>query len=188
METKKNLRLEKKRLLKAMLLDQKQVLDHGVYENLKAMPEFEQVSCVYGYMALSWETGTMEILRDLLDRDIPLALPKVLDDDMEFFQIKSLEDLKEGSFHIPEPDESCEMVHWPNACILVPGLAFSKDGKRLGKGGGYYDKFLSREPEHKTIALAYDFQITEELPSAEHDQPVEYIVTESRIIDVRNKE
>lgn len=66
--------------------------------------------------------------------------------------------------------------------MLVPGLAFSMDGKRLGKGGGYYDKFLDREPNHLKIALAYDFQLLERIPAEEHDQTVNYIVTEERLI------
>ena len=171
-----------KRRLKALTREQKTSRDHAVCERLMEFPEFIKEERVYGYMALSWETGTREVIERLLERNIPVALPKVLGSEMEFFQIRSLSDLKEGAFHIPEPDESCEMVHWTDACMLVPGLAFSMEGKRLGKGGGYYDKFLSREPAHKTIALAYEFQVTEELPAEAHDRSVDYIVTENRTI------
>ena len=66
--------------------------------------------------------------------------------------------------------------------MLVPGLAFSMDGKRLGKGGGYYDKFLDREPNHEKIALAYEFQVLDKIPAEEHDQAVNFIVTEKRTI------
>jgi len=178
---KTNLRKEFKQKLKSLSMEQKRFLDHAVFNNLVLMQEFRQASCFYGYMALSWETGTREIIEYLLEKKIPVALPKVLGDDMEFFQIDSMRDLQEGAFHILEPKESCKMVRWPDACMLIPGLAFSLSGKRLGKGGGYYDKFLNREPGHNTIALAYEFQICEEIPSEEHDRSVDYLVTEEKI-------
>ena len=101
---------------------------------------------------------------------------------MDFFEVRSMEDLAEGAFHILEPKDGCEKVNWPEACVLVPGIAFDEKGRRLGKGGGYYDKFFAEEPDHGTIALAYEFQIADEIPAEEHDQPVEHIVTENRII------
>ena len=182
-KTKKtNLRKEIKSLLKNMTQDQKVQYDHRVFEGLMSLEEFIQAKQVYGYMALSWETSTMEILEYLFRNEIPVALPKVLGDDMDYFRVCSVEDLQEGSFHILEPSDACGKVCWPEACMLVPGLAFSMDGKRLGKGGGYYDKFLDREPNHLKIALAYDFQLLERIPAEEHDQTVNYIVTEERLI------
>ena len=80
-----------------------------------------------------------------------------------------------------EPKASCEQICWPDAPILIPGLSFSRNGNRLGKGGGYYDKFLSKEPNHPTVALAYEFQIMDEIPAEEYDQSVDAIVTESGI-------
>lgn len=176
-----SLRKEFKQKLKSLAMEQKRFLDHAVFKNLVSMPEFQRASCFYGYMALSWETGTSEIIEYLLEKNIPVALPRVLGDDMEFFQINSMSDLQEGAFHILEPKESCKMVRWPDACMLIPGLAFSLSGKRLGKGGGYYDKFLNREPGHDTIALAYEFQICGDIPSEEHDRSVDYLVTEENI-------
>lgn len=180
-EIKTNLRKQMKAQLKAMEKDEKRALDHMVCDKLFEVPEIAGADYVYGYMSLSWETGTDEILERLWNMGVRVALPKVLGDEMEFFHVASQNDLQEGAFHILEPKESCKMVSWPDAPILVPGLAFSKDGKRLGKGGGFYDKFLSKEPEHKTVALAYEFQLTDEIPAEEHDRPVDKIVTESGI-------
>ena len=177
-EKKINLRKQMKAQLKAMDAEEKRVLDRRVCEQLFSLPEIADADFVYGYMNLFWETGTEEILERLWNAGVQIALPKVLGDTIEFFHVRSREDLEIGSFRLLEPKESCEQVFWPNAPVLVPGVAFSKDGKRLGKGGGYYDKFLSKEPEHKTIALAYEFQLTDEIPAEEHDKPVDVIVTE----------
>lgn len=183
-ERKINLRKQMRTQLKAMDAEEKRALDHQVSEQLFSLAEIANADFVYGYMNLFWETGTEEILDRLWDAGVQIALPKVLGETMEFFHVRSREDLAIGSFCLLEPKESCEQVFWPKALVLVPGLAFSKDGRRLGKGGGYYDKFLLKEPEHRTIALAYEFQLTDEVPAEEHDRSVDMIVTESCIYRV----
>lgn len=174
-------RKQMKLLLKAMDRDEKKILDHAVCENLFGLSEVLNAKQVYGYMALSWETGTIEVLERLWERGTKVALPRVFGSEMDFFEVSSLSDLSEGTFHILEPGEHCEKVEWADALMLVPGLAFSRDGRRLGKGGGYYDKYLEKYPSLKTVALAYDFQIAEEIPVAEHDKRVDVVVTESGI-------
>ena len=170
--------------LKAMTPEEKQKMDHAIYRNVFECSDLANAEFLYGYMDLSWEAGTKEILERLWSTGVQVALPKVLGDTMEFFHVRSKDDLQEGTFHILEPKEHCQQICWPNAPVLVPGLAFSKDGKRLGKGGGYYDKLLSNEPDHRTIALCYEFQMTDEIPSEAHDQMVEIIVTEKDIYHV----
>lgn len=167
--------------LKTMDAMEMRAMDHKVCERLFSIPEVLKAHCVYGYMNLSWETGTKEILERLWNAGIWVALPKVAGDCMEFFRVRSMKDLEEGTFHILEPKDSCEAVSWPDAIVLVPGLAFSRNGNRLGKGGGFYDRFLASEPGHRTAALAYEFQLCDDLPVGEHDRPVDLIVTEAAV-------
>ena len=77
---------------------------------------------------------------------------------------------------IPEPVADGPVGDDPTALVLMPGLAFTKKGDRMGYGGGYYDKFLAREPEHPTVALCYQFQMVEELPTQDHDIPVDLVL------------
>ena len=65
-------------------------------------------------------------------------------------------------------------------CVIVPGAAFDVHGKRLGLGGGYYDRFLKLAENAKKISLAFDFQILENIPTEPHDLPVDFIITEKR--------
>jgi len=58
----------------------------------------------------------------------------------------------------------------------MPGMAFDRDGRRIGYGGGYYDKFLAAEPNHPAIALCYDFQVVDRLPTEEFDIPVDLVL------------
>ena len=58
----------------------------------------------------------------------------------------------------------------------MPGMAFTTDGKRMGYGGGFYDKFLAAEPNHPTVALCYAFQMVEDLPTEDYDIPVDCVL------------
>ena len=67
--------------------------------------------------------------------------------------------------------------------VIVPGIAFDPAGGRLGYGGGYYDRLITRlKPGTRLVALAFDVQLCEEIPSEEHDKPVGRIITETRVI------
>ena len=73
---------------------------------------------------------------------------------------------------IPEPVVDEPVADDPHALVLMPGVAFDKEGHRIGYGGGFYDKFLAREPEHPTVALCYGFQVLPHLETEEFDIPV----------------
>jgi 5-formyltetrahydrofolate cyclo-ligase len=73
-----------------------------------------------------------------------------------------------------------------SAVVLVPGLAFDERGDRLGRGGGHYDRFLREARRHGglvAIAMAFELQVVAEVPREGHDEPVDLIVTEERVID-----
>lgn len=184
-ERKAKLRRQLRERLKTLSKEQKADWDRAICERVLGISEADGSEWVYGYASLSWEAGTWEILSGLLLMGKRLALPRVNGDEMEFFEIRSLSELSEGSYHIMEPKESCPLVREENALMLVPGMAFCRDGRRLGKGGGFYDKFLSREPGYKTLGLAYGFQILEELPAGELDRRVAGIVTPEEAWNVR---
>lgn len=175
---KVDLRKQIKVLLKGMDPDEKSRMDHQVYLQALKFQELTNAKSVYGYMALSWETGTLDLIKYLFDQGINVAFPRVEGSEMEFYRVESFDDLEVGSYRIMEPKGYCEKVDWPDAVILVPGIAFTRDGRRLGKGGGYYDKYLERYPGHRTVALAYDFQVVPELPTDVHDHAVDAVITE----------
>lgn len=174
-----DLRKQMKILLKGIDPEEKIRLDHEIYVQALTNPELINANAVYAYMALPWETGTLELVEYFWNRGIKVAFPKVQGSEMEFFEVSSLDDLESGTFRILEPKAHCKQVEWPEAVIMVPGIAFSGNGRRLGKGGGYYDKYLERYPGHKTVAFAYEFQMVSELPAELHDQPVDFVITEN---------
>ncbi len=174
---KAELRKELKKLLKAVPEAKKREWDGLLLERVLSLPQVERTAWVYGYMALPWEAGTRELLLALLGKGKRVALPRVLGEEMSFFEIRSLSDLSEGAYHILEPAMECPPASCTDALLLVPGMAFTPKGDRLGKGGGYYDKFLTKEPGHMTVALAYEFQMLDCLPAEIHDKTVDMVVT-----------
>ena len=77
---------------------------------------------------------------------------------------------------IPEPIADGPVADDETALVLMPGMAFDREGHRIGYGGGFYDKFLAREGNHPTLALCYDFQMLDHLETEDHDIPVNYVI------------
>jgi 5-formyltetrahydrofolate cyclo-ligase len=95
---------------------------------------------------------------------------------MRFIYLEDLEAVEKGYAGIPEPIADEPVACDEMALVLMPGLAFDKEGHRIGYGGGFYDKFLNCEPSHPTVALCYDFQMFEELKTEEFDVPVDLVL------------
>lgn len=95
-----------------------------------------------------------------------------------------MDDLQRGQMNVWEPKPQCALITIAALdLILVPGLAFTRDGARLGRGGGYYDRLLAHPTcRAKRIAVAYDLQLVDHIPLELHDQRVHQIITESGLI------
>ena len=113
-------------------------------------------------------------------------LPKITGSEMSFHQIEADSKLESGKFSILEPKaewlQFTEELQLP-AIILIPGLAFDSKGNRLGRGMGYYDRFLTKYPSLIKIGLCYDFQLISEVPFEDHDVRMDYIVSDASTID-----
>ncbi|MBI4125365.1 MAG: 5-formyltetrahydrofolate cyclo-ligase [Deltaproteobacteria bacterium] len=100
-----------------------------------------------------------------------------------FYRVRDLKELKPGFAGIPEPDRAgnrLRTIDYLNL-IVVPGIAFDRQGNRLGRGEGYYDRLLSGYHGLK-IGLAYEFQVVETLPASPKDRRVDFVITEERIL------
>ncbi|MDR1964183.1 MAG: 5-formyltetrahydrofolate cyclo-ligase [Planctomycetaceae bacterium] len=142
------------------------------------------------YLSFGNEVRTLSFLSDLSDSsETSLVVPFCEDDEIVPVRIFSRNDLIAGRFGILEPKQ--EVRNNPDRLVtpeqldlvLVPGLAFDCSGHRLGRGKGYYDRFLARlTPNTQRIALAFESQIVEHVPVDSWDQPVSIIITENRIL------
>ena len=149
-----------------------------------ALPEWRDADSVHLFIgALPGEVGTMALARAVLAEGKTLLCPRVVGSELETLRVSSLDDLEPGYRGLSEPDPArCEQVAASVAdLVLVPGLAFTETGERLGMGSGFYDRLLA-DAAAPAIALAFELQIAGEVPTAAHDRPVDAIATELRLI------
>ena len=138
--------------------------------------DYRRAETIYGYLPYNQEVRTVPILEKALADGKRVAVPKVYGDEMKFIYLDNLTQVEAGYAGIPEPVADGPVAEDETALVLMPGLAFDPQGHRIGYGGGFYDKFLSREPNHPTLALCYDFQMLPHLDTEEHDIPVDTVL------------
>lgn len=191
-ETKAGIRKEILCRRTALKPEEKARMDEAVLRQLMAFLEKEQKAgnavFVYCYVSFGGEVDTRRLLSSLWKRQIPVAVPRVEGRELHFYWIHQMEDLRPGFHEIPEPVPGCKEAKEPSAMVLVPGTAFTEAGGRLGYGGGFYDRFFLREPEHRRIGLAYEFQMKKELPLEAHDMRMDAVATDQRILRVGRRE
>ena len=106
---------------------------------------------------------------------------------LQFYRTKKADHLVSGRYGIKEPIPSPSNLVSSDQLqlILCPGWGFSMSGKRLGKGGGYYDRFLAQSPAQR-IGVCFHCQLSENIPTASHDLLMDAIITEKGIFKVAN--
>ncbi len=139
-------------------------------------PAYLQAKTLYGYLPYNQEVRTVPMLEQALRDGKKVAVPKVFGDEMRFIYIEDFTQVEKGYAGIPEPVADGPVAEDQTALVLMPGLAFTKNGDRMGYGGGFYDRFLAEEPGHPTVALCYDFQMVEQLPVEGYDIPVDTVL------------
>ena len=137
---------------------------------------YQNAETIYGYLPYNQEVRTVPMLEQALLDGKKVAVPKVIGDEMVFIYLNDLTQVEKGYAGIPEPVADGPVATDTHALVLMPGLAFDPEGHRIGYGGGFYDKFLQREPEHPTLALCYEFQMLQHLETEAHDIPVDCVL------------
>ena len=139
-------------------------------------PLLSDAKVILAYYSLPDEVDTHALIHELVAEGKTVLLPKVLDDTtMELRRYTGPQDLSEGAYHIMEPTGTpftdLEQIN----VALIPGVAFDAQGHRLGRGKGYYDRFLTAFPGN-TIGVCFDFQKVAEVPVDAHDVAVNRVV------------
>lgn len=173
---KKALRKQIREMKRAMNTQQIEEKSQRLKELFCACDAYRNARTVYGYMPYNQEVRTVPILEQALLDGKRVAVPKVYGDVMRFIYLTDLTAVANSNMGIPEPISDEPVADDPTALILMPGVAFDPQGHRIGYGGGFYDKFLSAEPGHPTVALCYDFQVFPELQTDAHDIPVDLVL------------
>lgn len=158
--------------------------DRRIAERLLSENAVKNADIILMYASFGSEADTWKLAEQLLKRNITLAYPICGDNsEMTFHIVSSVKQLSAGKYGICEPDASLPQPSLTEKSIcIVPGLAFTEKGGRLGYGGGYYDRFLAAHKISCSIALSYESQIAAELPLMPHDIRTDLIVTEERTV------
>ena len=169
------------------------VKESEIENRLFSLDIFKQAKTILMYVSFRSEVATRTSINTIIKLGKKLVLPlvdtrhKVL----KLYEVKSIDELKPGYMGILEPGilryRRCSLKEID--LVIIPGTGFDPGGNRLGYGGGYYDRLLSMEARElaevthiPTIALAFEEQIGEEIPSEPHDIKVDMIVTDKRLI------
>ena len=170
-----------------------------IEKELFSLPEFQRAKTVMFYVSFRSEVETEKMTRNALKLKKKIVIPVVHGEKIVVSEIKNLKkELTKGSFGIKEPKkEFRRRVNQKEIdLVVVPGVVFDKRGGRLGYGRGYYDRFLrsksirsriSRSRQCALIGLAFDLQIARKIPLVEEDMKVDKIVTESGIVDCKDR-
>lgn len=182
LESKAELRKEMLKRLKLQSVSDRSAKSESIGRKLLDHPDFTGSRTVMFYLSQSFEVDTIQLFHDSLKRQCVLV-PYVDRSEGGLVAVKVKhpeEELVKGSYGILEP--RAELVEPFDVhqidLVLVPGLAFDGKGRRLGRGKGYYDRFLtSLSPQTKRLGLCFDFQLVKQVPSSEHDTCVHEVIT-----------
>lgn len=161
-------------------------LSKKIISHIEKIKEFKEAELMYLYISYNQEVDTRCLLEKLLKENRRVAVPKVVDKEIKFYELRDLAELQRGYQGILEPiSEIC--VDGEPGLMILPGLAFDKKMHRCGYGGGFYDSYLAkyRDIEIKKIGFAYHFQLFDEIPFEEHDVLIDGIVTEEGYFSTR---
>lgn len=151
-----------------------------ISEKVIAHSEYQNAELVLCYIDAKGEVRTRDIINNAWENEKRVAVPRVYGDIMKFHLISSYNDLELGCFGIMEPKKQCiEVTEIPEkSVVIMPGVAFDKDGNRIGYGKGYYDKFFSTYSKLYKIAIAFSLQIVSEIQMDEFDIKANCVITE----------
>jgi len=154
----------------------------------RALPLIADCEFIACYASTASEPGTAALIDLALQRGIRVQLPRVNGELLDWVEVDDTTNLATGAFGIPEPVGPA-MNDALDQCdaVTLPALAISRGGIRLGQGGGFYDRALAELPTRELggparIALVFDDELRDDVPSEEHDAHVDYVVTPERVV------
>ena len=165
-----------------------------ICDKILGFKEIEMARNIFVYINFRSEVITLPLVSELIKLEKRISVPKthVQENRMDAVHIEDLSaDLVPGYQDIPEPrsDLLATNITEPQNIdvIILPGSVFDERGGRFGYGGGYYDRFVEKIPFAVRIGLAFDIQVVKEAPLQPHDELLDFIVTENRIIKVESR-
>ena len=168
--------------------ENKDELSRQICDTFMALPEYARADVVMFYVDVRTEVRTRQSLPDALASGKKIIVPYCIDGELELFHLESMDELSLGMYKILEPRADLRGQPGKRVSVLdldlimVPGVAFDRRGGRTGHGKGYYDKLLEHaRAETPLVALAFECQLFDEIPTQPHDIFMSKIVTEAAL-------
>jgi 5-formyltetrahydrofolate cyclo-ligase len=186
---KVQLRRELQKYLLSITSQQGSEKSRKACQNLVSIPQFQSASTVMMFLSLPHEVDTSEAILNAWQLGKAVAVPKVSWQQRHMIAVKinSLETgISTEASGLQNPTAGAPVAFEEIDLVVTPGLGFDKKGNRLGRGGSYYDRFFANT-ELKASRCGFGFaeQLVETIPVAEHDEPVDILVTEKEIIYIK---
>lgn len=162
-----------------------------IWKRLFLTPEFKKAKTIMFYVSTGSEVRTESMIREAMELGKRIAVPavEIEEHSLKVCELKDCDaELAPGAFGILEPRKECrrEVPLADIDLVIVPGIAFDRNGIRIGYGKGFYDKLMPSINGARILGLAYDFQLLPALPEEDHDVRVDKIVTESGVLHASN--
>lgn len=168
--------------------DEKEAVSMAIMNRFMELPEVASAHTIMFYVDVRDEVRTRQALPTALTTGKRIVVPYCVDGELELFWLESMDELELGMYRILEPKAELREVAAKKLqpedldLIMVPGVAFDRNGGRTGHGKGYYDKLLEHaRPDTPLVALAFECQMFEEIPMDHHDIYMDKVVTESAV-------
>jgi 5-formyltetrahydrofolate cyclo-ligase len=179
-EEKKNLRKRIVSVLRALGLGEIKRRTQEVERKLQASDHYKNAHVVMMFWPMSGEVDLRDFIRKAREEGKRIALPVIQGDSIEPYEFVGEEHLKTNMLGVKEPSQELTKPVEISSLdlVLVPGVAFDAHGNRLGRGGGYYDRFLARLSDPVcTIGIGFECQVQDYIPVSSHDRSVRYVIT-----------
>lgn len=187
-QVKRELRARYRGLRESMEPARKRADDEAIFRRLTSSDFYRRAKTVLCFVSTGIEVDTWPLLRRCLADGKTVAVPRCLNKKgrMDFFVIKSLDELYPSTFGLyePDPDRSPRLKSYAGSMCVLPAFAFDREGYRIGFGKGYYDRFLQRYGGLK-VGVCYSSCIAEGLPRGRFDVAADYIVTPKYTLTVK---
>ena len=155
--------------------------DQQIFTRLMALSPFAATRAVFCFISVGHEPDTRHLIETFAARGIALSVPKIITRRaMHAVRFPGWAALRLGPLGIPAPS-AIDAADEPIDVVIVPGLAFSLAGYRLGYGAGFYDRWLAKHPLPLRVGLCGDAELVADLPTEPHDIPVDVVVTDGRV-------
>lgn len=160
---------------KSLSQEWKNKISAQIFLKLEQLEIFKTSKLIMAYWSLSEEVSTHEFIQKWY-KTKTILLPAVMGNDIQLREFEGVEQMEAGeAFGIHEPTKKFEVLKNSIDLIIVPGIAFDSKNNRLGRGGGYYDRFLPQTQAFK-LGVCFDFQMLEEVPVTANDVRMDKVI------------